>query len=79
MPLTIRDAESSFLQAKATVEDWQGEFLRTWLQPELDLTLIAFWSNLDPLVKQNLQKMQPEAYSQVEQQVQQAKERYQNG
>ncbi len=79
MPLTIRDAESSFLEAWSVVEQWREDFLKQWLQPEMDMALITFWSQLDPAVKEQLKVRNPRAYAAVNQQVKEAIERYQNG
>jgi hypothetical protein len=75
MSLTIRDAEDSFLHARATVAEWEEQFLAEWFGPQWDLIMIMFWENLDPLVKKNLQQMNPTAYQEVESQIEQIRRR----
>lgn len=58
MPLTIRDAESSYLSARAQVELWRGEFINQWLQPDLDIAVLALYQKIqgDPVMAQMMQQ-----------------------
>lgn len=77
--LNIRDAESSYLEARSQVEDWKAEFLGTWFRPEIDMMLVQFWAGLDPLVHAELKARNPEAHRNAERQVKEAEERLRNG
>lgn len=79
MPLNILDADSSYLHAQAEVEEWATAFLTGWLGPQLDLAKLKMYAELDPLVKENLKQMDPQAWAQFEAEVERIKERYSNG
>lgn len=82
MALNIRDAESSYLTARAIVEKWKQEFTAQWLQPEIDLALVQLALRLeqDPITLQSLQEMTPpDQWRVFIDRIQEAKARLQHG
>lgn len=74
MPLTIADAEDSFLSAQAEVSEWRADFVRAWFKPYTDMALVMFWDRQPPAVHANLKAMDPASYAEVEQRVMKIKE-----
>jgi hypothetical protein len=77
--LTVRDMESITLEAKAEVMQWREEFLREFIQPDMDLMIVMLWAKLSPEVKDQLAVRQPEAFKDFERQAKEARERMTNG
>lgn len=79
MPLTISDANDSYMEAAAMVNEWQAEFIAEWLQPMVDMGKLQLYQSLDPLVKENLKQMDPQAWAAFEAEIQRIQEGYKNG
>lgn len=77
--LTVRDMESIALEAKSEVMQWKADFLKEFMQPDMDLMIVMLWAKLSPEVKAQLAARQPEAYADFERQAAEARERMTNG
>lgn len=65
MPLDISDAENSWLIAQESVREFQAGFIANWFAPMMRLQMALLWAALPDEVKAELQRISPEAYSQV--------------
>lgn len=62
MPLTIADAEDSYLDASARIDQWMREFEAEWYEPLGKMQLAMMMATLPDEVKAQLEAMNPEAY-----------------
>lgn len=65
--LDVMDAMDSILSAQAEVEEWKTEFMEEWNMPILKQQMKMQWASMTPEQKDNLKKMSPEMFKQVEQ------------
>ncbi len=67
MNLTITNAESAFLSARAKFEAWKAEFEKQWHSPANEMALKLAWRTMPPAVRAQLQALDPEKYDEIDQ------------
>ena len=71
----LLDAESSYMQGSADVQEWMAEFMSEWLAPIKEMQLLLWWQRQDPMMHASMKTIDPEAYAQVEKKVNELQER----
>lgn len=64
----VLQAESAYLRATARYKTWLEKFVNHWTQPYQDMMFIAWWEAIPEPFKKELEKANPEAFEQVQEQ-----------
>lgn len=62
----IDDVDDAFLSAKAEVDEFFEEFNAEWYRPYAEMTVMMMMEKIPPEIKEQLKKMAPAAYKDVE-------------
>lgn len=69
MTVTVKDAEDAFLYGRSEFEEWREEYMEAWTAPIRTTLMAAILQQLSPEVHAELQRMAPEAYATVTQEL----------
>lgn len=66
MPLTQNHLDNAMLRSENRFAAWQERFDRQWNYPGNQAALASFWRSLNPIVKAQLQKIDPASVAHLE-------------
>jgi len=65
--MNILDMDDIILDAKVKVREYKKEFDAEYKRPLVNTATKAFWKNLNPLIKNKLRELTPDAVNKLDQ------------